>query len=198
MRRSHVKDRARTSGRRIVHADATLERRGRQLMRRGFVPRVRLSSEDEEGYLSFYRNLGARLFIECGGRIEKEVAVERGVELRAPCTDGLDVGHPRGLSRWARGEEILRRARLQHGLRGCELVLLLPHRVQQRIHHAVIGALGETAAGPAGTGLSQIAAVEGRYVISRGGRAAVLMERAYDRSGSHRSLQIEVRLSGLF
>ena len=173
----------------IVKATRGLVEKGRQLDHKRRVPGVRLSATDERGYLRFFQRQGARLFLECGGHLTKEVIPGPSIELRPPQLDGLDRAHPRIIrgASWARSA--IDTARRRYALKGCTVVLLVPDHVHARMRHAVLGALHRAGRRP----LDDLAQVDGLYQIT-GGTTAVHLETARLRNGRPLLLDIEIRL----
>ena len=181
---------------RVVRGSTSLARRGARLERAGHVPRVRLHAADEGAYFRFFEGLGARLFVECGGRIAREVETRPSLRFRRPRLEGLDRGHPRSLEGWSQGRAIVREARRQLGESGCSVVMLLPEGTHQRMQHILWGAL-DTALAKAGEHtIRDLSAVEGRYSLSSATTPAVRLERAQPKQGSAPvQLALEVRLT---
>ena len=176
--------------RRTMRASDTLVRRGRALEREGRVPGVGLQADDEAGYLAFFSSRGGRLFVECQGRVEREVDLSRGVRFHPPRLTGLDVAHPRSLQHWRRGQAVLAQARREIRKAPCGVVLLLPHGVHARTRQAIYGAI-EAALGPGSIG--SLARIEGAYVFS-GGRPSLHISGVRRRDGSAAPLDLHLQL----
>ena len=169
--------------------------RGRQLARSNAVPEVQLDAAPT-AYLRFYRGLGGRLFLRCGGRLVKEVVPEGIDPFRAASLTGLDARNARQIQGWSRGDDLLRRARGDFGLRGCRMVMLLPPDVASGLRFAVLGALEQALTTVDHVGIGDLTAVSGVYRFGR--VPSVVLRSSATASGATHNLSVSIQLSGLW
>ena len=172
----------------IVQATRSVVDKGRQLDRKHRVPGVRLSATHERSYLRFFQRQGGRLFLECGGKLAKEIMPGPSMKLLTPHLDGLDRAHPRVIRGASWAQAALNTARQRYNLTDCTVLLLVPDQVHTHMRHAVLGALHRAAQRP----IDDLAQVDGLYQLA-GRTATVHLQAARLRDGRPLPLDIEVR-----